>query len=172
MYTHTHTYMHMCVCAHTCTYCVYAWVCKVYFYVLFGKVLCSTSQSSFLTVITKTLGFALSPHIVLRIAAGSTTNNFTTAAATKFKYLLQSGLQQPIACPHLFAPCRHISQHASAGCFWSSNHQLNPADKVGKSGYNYFLMSSKHHYRMKDTVTNGFILHRLMKTLVIQAMAY
>lgn len=95
-----------------------------------------------------------------------------TTAVTKFKYLLQSGLQQPIACPHLFAPCRRTSQHASAGCFWSSNHQLNPADKVGKSGYNYFLMSAKHHYHMKDTVTNGFTLHWLMKTLVMQAVAY
>lgn len=99
-------------------------------------------------------------------------NFTTTTTVTKFKYLLQSGLQQQIACPHLFAPCRRISQHASAGCFWSSNHQLNPADKVEKSGYNYFLMSAKHHYHMKDTVTNGFILHWLMKTFVMQAVAY
>lgn len=96
----------------------------------------------------------------LQKAGKKNKKNSTTTPTTvaKFKYLLQSGLQQLRACPHLFAPCRRTSQHASAGCFWSSNHQLNPADKVGKSGYNHFLMSAKHHYHMKDTVTNGFTL--------------
>lgn len=100
-------------------------------------------------------------------------NNSTTTPTTaaKFKYLLQSGLPQLRACPHLFAPCRRISLRASAGCSWSSNHQLNPADKVGKSGYNYFLMSPKHHYHMKDTVTNGFALCWLMETSAVRATA-
>lgn len=86
-------------------------------------------------------------------------------------YLLQSGPQQQRVCLHLFGPCRHTSQHASVGCFGSSNHQLNPADKVEESGYNYFLMSPKYHYHMKDTMTNGFILHQLMRTLVMHATA-
>lgn len=100
------------------------------------------------------------------------TNSTTTpTTAAKFKYLLQSGLPQLRACPHLFAPCRRISLRASAGCSWSSNRQLNPADKVGKSGYNYFLMSPKHHYHMKDTVTNGFALCWLMETSAVRATA-
>lgn len=100
------------------------------------------------------------PRDCRRKGKNNNKKNSTTTPTTvaKFKYLLQSGLQQLRACPHLFAPCRRISLHASAGCSWSSNHQLNPADKVGKSGYNYILMSPKHHYHMKDTVTNGFTL--------------
>lgn len=103
---------------------------------------------------------------------GEKKNSTTTpTTAAKFKYLLQSGLQQLRVCPHLFAPCRRISLRASAGCSWSSNHQLNPADKGGKSGYNHFLMSPKHHYHMKDTVTNGFTLCWLMETSAMRAMA-
>lgn len=112
------------------------------------------------------------PVRFLEICAGVDITKVFQVQKPKFPYLLQSGLQRQRACLHLFGPCRRISQHASAGCFGSSNHQLNPADKVGESGYNYFLMSSKYHYHMKDTVTNGFILHWLMKTLVMQAMAY
>lgn len=117
------------------------------------------TQSFFLRLITR-CWTVTEPRDCRRKGKNNNKKNSTTTPTTvaKFKYLLQSGLQQLRACPHLFAPCRRISLHASAGCSWSSNHQLNPADKVGKSGYNYILMSPKHHYHMKDTVTNGFTL--------------
>lgn len=133
----------------------------------------SVKQSFFLRLITRCWAVPEPRDCRRQEEKKKRKRNFTTTptTVTKFKYLLQSGLQQLRACPHLFAPCRRISLRASAGCSWSSNHQLSPADKVGKSGYNYFLRSPKHHYHMKDTVTNGFTLCCLMKTPVMQAMA-